>query len=128
MSRSTEAAFSALKGLDPAEGATWLVRYHDPSEAAVEIEIERILALPRVTPAETSDSGHGRAWTELRHRPRYGRLGLIASAAIAVVATVVWVSPSAGAPLHSAEGGTPTVSPAHVVGHRDLTESAVVHG
>jgi hypothetical protein len=50
-------------------------------------------------------------WTRTSHgrRSRYGAIGLVASAAIAVLASLLWASPSAGAPPDQA-----ITAPAHV--------------
>jgi hypothetical protein len=69
------------------------------------MEIVRIMAVPRGDAINSRDvrallRPADRAAT--RTRPRYGVLGLAASAALAVIATLLWVSPSAGQPIGQA--------------------------
>jgi hypothetical protein len=75
----------------------------------MERQISLILANSR--PAGIIDAGvearPDRA-SPARGRPRYGAFGLIASAALAVVATLLWVSPSAGAPSRQGAGAQVT--------------------
>lgn len=102
MSRSTDAAFSALRELDPVAPTPGAVPCRTSAQASVEMQIARILALPDGQPPADTTQGV-RIWTDLPPRSRYGTLGLVASAALAVIATLAWVSPSAGAPLHKAD-------------------------
>jgi negative regulator of sigma E activity len=102
MSRSTNTAFSALRDLDPVAPTPGAVPCGASVEASVEMQIARILASPDGQPPADNTQGV-RKWTDLPPRSRYGTLGLVASAALAVIATLVWVSPSAGAPLHNAD-------------------------
>jgi hypothetical protein len=119
MSRSTNAAFSALRDLDPVAPTPGVVPWRTSAEASVEMQIARILASPDGhLPADHTRGV--RRWTDLPPRSRYGTLGLVASASLAVIATLVWVSPSAGAPLHNADRalgqvGVPAAAPA--LGH-----------
>jgi len=100
MSRSTNAAFSALRDLDPVTPAPGAVPCRASAEARVEMQIARILASPDAQPSADDTQ---RKWTDLPPHSRYGTLGLVASAALAVITTLVWVSPSAGAPLRNAD-------------------------
>jgi hypothetical protein len=109
MNRGRTTTFTALTTLDPLR---WV-----PAEDAggpagggpdeVELHIACILAVPR-------DHGSVRTLSRPKVRasrlPRihYGALGLVASAALAVIATLLWISPSAGEPIGRA-GSTPAV-------------------
>jgi hypothetical protein len=101
----TEAAFSALSGLDPlgglpgAQQAASRARPADPVGHDTEARIARIIATPRSGTRE-SPARRTPQWTGTAHRrrARYGAIGLLASAAIAVLTTLLWASPSAGAP------------------------------
>jgi len=103
VSTRTEAAFSALVGLDPlgsAPGTEQVASRADPIGSDTEACIARIVATPG--PRATTERPARRApqWTAAtrRRRTRYGAIGLVASAAIAVITTLLWASPSAGAP------------------------------
>jgi hypothetical protein len=106
VSARTEAAFAALVGLDPlgggrgAEQAAWRAEPADHIDTDAEACIARIIATPR--PGAVAEPAARRAppWARAapRRRTRYGAIGLVASAAIAVVTTMLWASPSAGAP------------------------------
>jgi hypothetical protein len=97
-----ETAFCTLTHMNPAAP--------NRTEAAavdMDAQIARIVAVPRTARRVDDEGRHRRAdrsWS--RSRPRYGALGLAASAFIAVVASLLWVSPSAGAP-----SGRAAVSP-----------------
>ena len=106
MRAHTEAAFSALMGLDPlrgvpgAEHAASPARHADPTGTDTEACIARIIATPR-TGALTEPPAQRvppRTATAHRRRARHGGIGLVASAAIAAITTLLWASPSAGAP------------------------------
>jgi hypothetical protein len=106
VSTRTEAAFSALVGLDPlrgvtgAEQATSRAYRADPTGTDTEACIARIMATSRTgAPTEPPDRRVPQ-WTATAHRrrARYGAIGLVASAAIAAITTLLWASPSAGAP------------------------------
>jgi hypothetical protein len=113
MSRGTRtAAFSTLTSLDPvlsacADRGERGDRLPDPPDVSVETQIARIVATPR-----HEATGHRRvgprwrptAAPSRRLRPRYGAIGLVASAALAVIAGLLWVSPSAGEPIGQASG------------------------
>lgn len=106
MSARTEAAFSALIGLDPLEGlsgaeqAASSAHPADPVGPDAEACIARIIATPRPGAMTEPPARRAPQWTETAHRrrARYGAIGLVASAAIAVITTLLWASPSAGAP------------------------------
>jgi hypothetical protein len=105
MRRPTRTAISALTRLDPLRSADpgYGAPIHDPAEAIIELQIARILAMPRGDARiERRTFGLRMQTAAHRNRPRYGAVGLVASAAIAVIATVLWVSPSAGAPTTQA--------------------------
>jgi hypothetical protein len=91
-----ETAFRTLARLDPSPRR---------EIAATEVDRQIDLILANARAAGILDAGVGarpdRA-APLRGHHRYGAVGLIASAALALVATLLWVSPSAGAP--SAQG------------------------
>jgi hypothetical protein len=105
MRRSAGTALSALTRLDPLRSAGPEHRTPDHNAAAIDLQIARILAVPR-------HDGHADrtkpdvVWLNAshHHRPRYGALGLVTSAALAMIATLLWVSPSAGAPTARASG------------------------
>jgi hypothetical protein len=102
VSPRTDAAFAALVDLDPVRGALG-PSAESESEAAC---LARIIATSRSGPevtarvkASTPPARRAPQWsTPARGRSRYGAIGLVASAAIAVIATVLWASPSAGSP------------------------------
>jgi ferric-dicitrate binding protein FerR (iron transport regulator) len=120
VSARTEAAFSALIRLDPAGGVPGAEqaasRAHpaDPMGNDTEACIARIITTPRSgamtePPARRAPQWTGTA-TAHRRRARYGAIGLVASAAVAVITTLLWASPSAGAPRDQA-----ITVPAHAV-------------
>jgi len=118
VSTRTEAAFSALVGLDPlgsVPGAEQAASRADPIGNDTEACIARIVATPR--PGATTERPARRAplWTGATHRrrTRYGAIGLVASAAIAVITTLLWASPSAGAPPDQAITVPAQVGQAH---------------
>jgi hypothetical protein len=108
MTSGTRTAFSALASLDPLRSLRTErgSRQPDAAAATVELQIARILAVPR---GDEADHGAVRPVPgptarptprpTRRARPRYGALGLLASAALAVIASLLWVSPSAGEPV-----------------------------
>ena len=109
MTRSSKAAFSALAGLDPLERVPRtgrLASLRGPAMTSSDMLIARIIAVPRQGQGQISDNHAGSAPLQTgppyRDRSRYGARGLVASAAIAVIATLLWVSPSAGAPSDQA--------------------------
>jgi hypothetical protein len=116
MTRVTRTAFSALASLDPIPSVR-AEHGNDRREVAdddIEIQIARILAAPRVDetthrgvrPRRRQPAQPARTVRATRRTgPRYGALGLVTSAALAVIATVLWVSPSAGQPLGQAGPG-----------------------
>jgi ferric-dicitrate binding protein FerR (iron transport regulator) len=105
VSARTEAAFTALMGLDPlrgmpgAEQAASRAPQADPARTDTEARIARIIATPRPG-TMTEPAPRPPHWTATAHRrrARYGAIGLVASAAIAAITTLLWASPSAGAP------------------------------
>jgi hypothetical protein len=95
-----ETAFRTLARLDPSP-------CHDVGATEVDRQIGRILADTRA--GLFPDAGVGArpaGATPARGRPRYGAVGLVASAALALGATLLWVSPSAGAPAGRGAGAT----------------------
>jgi hypothetical protein len=104
VSTHVETAFSALAELNPADRSR--------SEAAdVEEQIALIVAVPRMARRVHDTERHHRGHRPCSHnRPRYGAFGLAASACIAVVASLLWVSPSAGAPTTRADQAQARVS------------------
>jgi hypothetical protein len=88
-----EAVFAALTQLDPA-----------PHTPVAENDVDARLALIIAVPRATGSVGRGRPGVSPgpgalpHHLSRSRSLGLAASAAIAVAASLLWVSPSAGAP------------------------------
>ena len=123
MSARTDAAFSALMGLDPLRGvpgagqAASRAHLADPTytDTDTEASIARITATPRPRaltepPARRAPQ---RTKTAQRRRARYGAIGLVASAAIAVITTLLWASPSAGAPPDQAITVPAQVGQAH---------------
>jgi hypothetical protein len=109
MKRERTTTFTALTTLDPLRrvpaGDAGGPADGGPDE--VELHIARILAVPR-------DHGSVRALSQpdvkasRLPRFRYGAVGLVASAALAVIATLLWISPSAGEPIGQA-GATQAV-------------------
>jgi hypothetical protein len=93
-----EMAFRTLARLDPSPR-------HEMEATEVDRQIRLILAQPRAPGIVDAAVGAcpDRA-APVRGRRRYGAFGLVASAALAVVATLLWVSPSAGAPSGGAAG------------------------
>jgi hypothetical protein len=106
VSAHTEAAFSALVRLDPlggvpgAERAASRAHPADPMGNDTEACIALIIATPRSGAVTEPSARSAPPWTGMAHRrrARYGAIGLVASAAIAVITTLLWASPSAGAP------------------------------
>jgi hypothetical protein len=106
VSARTEAAFSALVGLDPLGGAPGPEQAAlrsdraDPIGRDTEACIARIMATPRSGATTERPDRRAPQWTTSaqRRRTRYGAIGYAAAAAIAVITTVLWASPSAGAP------------------------------
>jgi hypothetical protein len=102
MTRRTDAAFSAFAGLDPVRAKPG---EHDApcQRAAVpetDLSIARITAVPREGRIDHRRVARAlpRGGSRHRQRSRLGALGLAASAGLAVLATLLWVSPSAGSP------------------------------
>jgi hypothetical protein len=123
MTRGRRTAFSALAHLDPLRSVRGEPggRRRDPTTADIEMQIARILAVPRGDEADHRGVGSLARPTvkaSRRPRPRYGALGLVTSAALAVIATLLWVSPSAGEPI-----GQASVVPAGVI-HHEVTPGA----
>ena len=116
MSARTESAFSALIGLDPLGGVS-PGNPADPIDTDIEARIARIVATPRLPGAMTEPPAARRApqptRTVHRRRARYGAIGLVASAAVAVITTLLWASPSAGAPPDQAITVPAQVGQAH---------------
>ena len=108
MSARTDAAFSALMGLDPLRGvpgagqAASRAHLADPTytDTDTEASIARITATPRPRALTEPPARRAPQWTGTAHRrrARYGAIGLITSAAVAAITTLLWASPSAGAP------------------------------
>jgi ferric-dicitrate binding protein FerR (iron transport regulator) len=118
----TEAAFSALVELDPLRGAPESRRAAsgvDPTGAegaGAETCIARITATPRTrttTAAPAAPPAPQWRGAPYRRKARYGAIGLVASAAIAVVTTLLWASPSAGSPPDQAINVTAQVVQMH---------------
>jgi hypothetical protein len=106
VSARTEAAFSALVRLDPlkgvpgAEQATSQAFRADPTGTETEAYIARIIATSGTGASTEPPPRRVPQWTAKAHRRRvrYGAIGLVASAAIAAITTLLWASPSAGEP------------------------------
>ena len=86
MSARTESAFSALIGLDPLGGVS-PGNPADPIDTDIEARIARIVATPRHGTMTNPPARRAPQWTGAapRRRVRYGAIGLVASAAIAVI-------------------------------------------
>jgi hypothetical protein len=98
VTRYEETAFRTLARLDPSPRP-------EMEETVVDRQIGRILADPRAGLIAAAGVGARPARAApARRRPRYGAFGLVASAALAVAATLLWVSPSAGAPAGGGAG------------------------
>jgi hypothetical protein len=115
----TDAAFSALVGLDPLRrvpGPDSATSWADPASTDTGTQIAHIIATPRSGPI-TALPATRRAlrWKEAPHRRRvrFGALGLAASAAIAVITTLLWASPSAGSPPDQAVNVPAQISQTH---------------
>jgi hypothetical protein len=99
----TEAAFSVLVGLDPLRG---VAAREQPTSPADPLDPEAVARLTRIiaTPCPGATAAPPVRWVPKwkwearRRRTRYGAIGLVASAALAVITTLLWASPSAGAP------------------------------
>jgi hypothetical protein len=107
MNWHTDAVFSALVGLDPLGGsprADGVVAPAELSPLSEGVAIARIISTPR-----HEGSAPGYTAKEQRapgqRRSHLGAGGLVASAAIALLAALLWTSPSAGAPPHQAAHG-----------------------
>jgi hypothetical protein len=119
VSGHTEAAFSVLVELDPLRGVP--ARKQVPSradliDADAEVCLTRIIATPRPgAMAAAAAAGRAPQWTRAarRRRTRYGAIGLAASAAVAVITTLLWASPSAGAPPDQAINVPTSVGQVH---------------
>jgi hypothetical protein len=103
VSRYADAAFSAFAELDPiarARRAERLEPLPNPADTATDVCVARIVAVPRTDRSSQCSPPEWRRNAEPsgRGRSRCGVLGLALSAAIAVATTLLWVSPSAGAP------------------------------
>ena len=119
MSARTEAAFSVLKGLDPVQGEPVPAgdRRARPASPASEIDadacVARIIATPRRDAPAAAWSAPRWTGAAQQRRTRYGAIGLVASAAIAVITTLLWASPSAGAPPDQAINAPSPVGQVH---------------
>jgi hypothetical protein len=103
-----ETAFGALAQMNP-------VAPGRAESVDVDGQVARIVATPRPTRRVDDRGRHRRVDRSCAQgRPRYGALGLAASALLAVVASLLWVSPSAGAPSGRAADGSPHAGPVHV--------------
>ena len=103
MTRHVDAAFRAFVGLDPiTSGNTSGCLDPIGVSAASDVDtcIARIVAMPRGNPATECTARHDQRpyGTPQPSRPRNGVRGLALAVAVVVVAIVLWVSPSAGAP------------------------------
>jgi hypothetical protein len=120
MSVQAETAFSVLAGLDPLRGGPAREQMAVRAEEIEEIDdaaqacLARIIATPRpgvaAAPARRVPLRSGAA--EGR-RTRYGAIGLLASAAVAVITTMLWASPSAGSPPDQAVNAPTAVGQVH---------------
>lgn len=114
--RYTDAAFTTFAGLDPAgnERGPHHLDQRRMAADAVPTDIARIVAMPRRSGVSAGTTRQGRqAGAGQAGRSRGGVLGLALSAAVAVAATLLWVSPSAGAP--SRQANTPPIGVEHAV-------------
>lgn len=107
MTRQVDVAFSALVALDPirhAQGTDGPDPLTVSPDALTDAHIARILAMPRRDHSGEcrAREQRGRSGTPRRSRSRCGVLGLVVSAAAAIAATLLWVTPSAGAPSRQA--------------------------
>jgi hypothetical protein len=112
VNRCADAAFSALAELDPIAAAQRTERV-DPLTHSDDLRadrcVARIVAVPRPNPQRIDhvSTDLRRSGGSLRGRSPCSVIGLAISAAVAVAATLLWVSPSAGAPSQQA-ATTPT--------------------
>jgi hypothetical protein len=116
----TEAAFSALVGLDPLLNARWgpsedAMSSAGTTDAGTEACLARIIATPRSGAAAATFPPRAPRWSAPppRGRHRYGAIGLAASAAIAVITAVLWASPSAGSPPDQAASVSVQIGQTH---------------
>lgn len=126
MSARTEAAFAALVGLNPLGGgpgpeqSAWRADQADPADPVDDIHtdaeacIARIIATPRPGAMAKPSARRAPQWARAaqQRRTRYGAVGLVSSAAIALVTTLLWASPSAGAPPDQAVNVPAQAAPA----------------
>ncbi len=118
MNGRTEAAFSVLVGLDPLRGVAareQATSPADPLDADTEARLTRIIATPRPGAMAAAPARRAPKWKGVAQprRTRYGAIGLVASAALAVITTLLWASPSAGAPPDQAINVPTQVSQVH---------------
>ena len=118
MSGRTEAAFSVLVELDPLRGVPareQVTSRADLIDGDAEVCLTRIIATPRAGAMAPPPARRAPQWTGAarRRRTRYGAIGLAASAAVAVVTTLLWASPSAGAPPDQAINVPASVGQVH---------------
>jgi hypothetical protein len=127
MRRSAGTAMSALTGLDPlrSAGPEHRTQDHGPAEAVIDRQIARILAVPRDNALVERTKSKPSLTASHRNRLRYGALGLVASAALAVIATLLWVSPSAGAPTAQANAVFAGMTHYHLPGAGSLATNAI---
>jgi hypothetical protein len=115
MTGYTDAAFTAFAGLDPIgnERGTEHLDQREIAADTVTTDIARIVAMPRPDGIGASTTRRVRhPGAEHASRSRIGVLGIALSAAVAGAATLLWVSPSAGAP--SRQANTPLIGVEHV--------------
>ena len=118
MNGRTEAAFSVLVGLDPLRGVAAREQATTPADsldADTEARLTRIIATPRPGAMAAAAPRRAPKWNGATQqgRTRYGAIGLVASAAVAVVTTLLWASPSAGAPPDQAINVPAQISQVH---------------
>jgi len=118
VTRYNDAVYSAFAGLDPSvneQRTESINQLRDSAETSTELCIARIVAVPRRDP-KSDRHPRREARRSVPHRRRHSRcgvLGLAVSVALAVAATLLWVSPSAGAPSPHAMGASVSVYRAH---------------
>jgi anti-sigma-K factor RskA len=118
VTRYNDAVFSAFAGLDPSVNELRtdnIDQLRDSAEPNTELCIAHIVAVPRRDPKSDRHPRREarRSVPHGRRHSRCGVLGVAVSAALAVAATLLWVSPSAGAPSPHAISASVNVYRAH---------------
>jgi hypothetical protein len=134
VSERDERIFSVLVALDPVTRTARTARTADAAAADGALAsmtadgIARIIAQPRPTPDVIGCGTGVAAGSRLRPPRRVGALGVLASAAIAAVAMLLWAPPSAGQPPHRSINVATNVAPAASSSRASEPDRAVTVG